>query len=229
VDDRRIIEEQKAYYQARAGEYDEWFLRQGRYDRGPAHRDEWFGEVAAVEAALCDARPSGAILELACGTGLWTRHLVNSATRLTAVDASPDVIALNRERIGSPVVEYVAADLFAWRPPAVYDFVFFGFWLSHVPAARFDAFWQLVRTALRPGGHAFFIDSAMHQDGTAKNQAVDHGGVVRRRLNDGREFDIVKIFYEPDDLRARLGGGWRGYVRATPKYFIYGCVSPVEG
>jgi demethylmenaquinone methyltransferase/2-methoxy-6-polyprenyl-1,4-benzoquinol methylase len=229
VDDRRIIEEQKAYYQARAGEYDEWFLRQGRYDRGPAHHDEWFGEVAVVEAALRDARPSGAILELACGTGLWTRHLVGGATRLTAVDASPEVIALNRERIGSPKMEYVVADLFAWAPPAVYDFVFFGFWLSHVPATRFDGFWQFVRAALRPGGQAFFVDSAIHQDGTAKDQSVDHGGIVRRRLNNGREFDIVKVFYEPGDLRARLGDTWRGYVRGTTKYFIYGCVTPVAG
>ncbi len=30
----RFVKEQIAYYQARAGEYDEWFFRQGRYDRG---------------------------------------------------------------------------------------------------------------------------------------------------------------------------------------------------
>jgi SAM-dependent methyltransferase len=227
MDERRIIEEQKAYYRARAGEYDEWFLREGRYDRGPAHHDDWFGEVAIVEAALRGARPTGAILELACGTGLWTRRLVGEATHLTAVDASPEVIALNRERLRSSKVQYVVADLFDWAPVAVYDVVFFGFWLSHVPAARFDAFWQLVRSALRPGGRAFFVDSTMHQYGTAKDQGVDPHGVARRRLNDGREFDIVKIFYEPGDLRARLGAGWHGYVRATPKYFIYGCVSPV--
>jgi demethylmenaquinone methyltransferase/2-methoxy-6-polyprenyl-1,4-benzoquinol methylase len=230
MDERRIIESQKAYYQARAGEYDEWFLRKGRYDRGPAHHDEWFGEVAVVEAALRDARPSGAILELACGTGLWTRHLIGGATRVTAVDASPEVIALNRQRVGSPSVEYVVADLFAWTPPALYDFVFFGFWLSHVPSTRFDAFWQLVRGALRPGGRAFFVDSAMSQDGTSKDQAtLDHSGVVQRRLNDGREFEVVKVFYAPDDLRARLGEPWRGYVRATREYFIYGCLAPSEG
>jgi demethylmenaquinone methyltransferase/2-methoxy-6-polyprenyl-1,4-benzoquinol methylase len=227
VDDRRIIEAQKAYYRARAGEYDEWFLREGRYDRGPAHRDEWLGEVETVRAALRDAKPSGAILELACGTGLWTQYLAGRAARLTAVDASPEVIALNRARCNAGNVEYVVADLFAWTPQALYDVVFFAFWLSHVPAARFDAFWQMVRAALRPGGVAFFVDSAQHQEGTARDQEVDSGGVVRRRLNDGREFDIVKIFYGPDDLRARLGDRWRGYIRATPKYFIYGCLSPI--
>ncbi len=34
VTDRRILEEQKAYYRARAAEYDEWFYREGRYDHG---------------------------------------------------------------------------------------------------------------------------------------------------------------------------------------------------
>ena len=64
--------EQLTYYRARAAEYDEWFLRRGRYDRGDEHRRLWFDEVAAVEAALIDAHPAGDILELACGTGLWT-------------------------------------------------------------------------------------------------------------------------------------------------------------
>lgn len=33
-----ILQEQIQYYRDRASEYDEWFFRQGRYDRGEAHR-----------------------------------------------------------------------------------------------------------------------------------------------------------------------------------------------
>ena len=29
-----VLASQRAYYRARASEYDAWFLRQGRYDRG---------------------------------------------------------------------------------------------------------------------------------------------------------------------------------------------------
>jgi demethylmenaquinone methyltransferase/2-methoxy-6-polyprenyl-1,4-benzoquinol methylase len=79
-----ILDQQLAYYRARAGEYDEWFLREGRYDRGEEHKRAWFAEVAEVEAALAEARPRGDVLELACGTGIWTRKLVATATRLSA-------------------------------------------------------------------------------------------------------------------------------------------------
>jgi demethylmenaquinone methyltransferase/2-methoxy-6-polyprenyl-1,4-benzoquinol methylase len=106
MEERHLLREQVEYYQARAAEYDQWFLREGRYDRGPAHRAQWFSEVAVVEAALQDALPSGEVLELACGTGLWTQHLVKQHSRVVAIDASPEAIAINRERLQSGVVEY---------------------------------------------------------------------------------------------------------------------------
>ena len=228
MDDRRLLDEQIEYYRARAEEYDEWWFRTGRYDRGEEQRQAWFGEVATVEAALQQAGPAGHILELACGTGLWTRHLVERATALTAVDASPEVLRLNVERVRSPRVEYVQTDLFQWRPDKRYDFVFFGFWLSHVPEHRFEKFWQMVRSALRPGGQAFFVDNLFGQEQTATNHKdIDRLGVVERKLNDGRTFNIVKIFYEPGALERRLAGlGWTGYVRTTGRFFLYGCVQP---
>jgi len=86
--DRASIDEQIAYYRARAGEYDEWLLRTGRYDRGPEHRAVWEAELVAVESALRDELSGGDVLELACGTGLWTRHLAPAHRRVVAVDAS---------------------------------------------------------------------------------------------------------------------------------------------
>src|SRR5262249_61372488 len=127
-------------------------------------------------------------------------------------------------------VTYVEADLFAWEPPATaFDVVFFSFWLSHVPPERFDAFWALVRQALRPGGRFFLLDSRHEPTSTA----VDHrlpectATTLTRRLNDGREFEIVKVFYEPDPLRARLGRvGMAGEVPHTTTYILFPFGSP---
>jgi demethylmenaquinone methyltransferase/2-methoxy-6-polyprenyl-1,4-benzoquinol methylase len=221
--DENILAEQLAYYRARASEYDEWFQREGRYDHGHEHRRLWFEEVAVVEDALVAANPSGEILELACGTGIWTSVLARAASHLTAVDASPEVLQINSSRVGGARVEYVQADLFRWVPSKTYDFVFFAFWLSHVPEERFEAFWSVVKRSLRPGGRAFFIDSLAAPEGTARDQRVEQGGIVERRLNDGRTYRVVKIFHEPPALQERLRkGGWEASVRATPRFFIYG-------
>jgi ubiquinone/menaquinone biosynthesis C-methylase UbiE len=102
-----VIQQQLAYYRARAAEYDQWWLRQGRYDRGPAHTAEWVAEAAMVKSALADFRPAGRILELACGTGIWTEQLLPYADFLTAVDASAEMLEINAVRVRLPPVRYV--------------------------------------------------------------------------------------------------------------------------
>ena len=221
----RLLNEQIAYYQARAGEYDEWFLRKGRYDRGPERNARWVADVQQVRAALDRFRPAGQVLELACGTGLWTQVLAAYPTQITALDASAEVLALNQARLTPGRVRYLQADLFRWQPDQAYDVVFFGFWLSHVPPTHFDAFWQMVRAALAPGGRVFFVDSRYEPTSTATDHSLRarEEFVTTRRLNSGNEFQIVKIFYEPQPLAARLAGlGWQFEIAETNLHFIYG-------
>jgi SAM-dependent methyltransferase len=228
ADDRTLLDDQIAYYRARAAEYDAWWFRTGRFDRGADNNAAWRAEVGIVETAVAEMlaklRPS-TVLELACGTGLFTRHLAPRVAAVTAVDASPEVIAINRSRVASPNVRYVQADLFAFEPDTRYDCVFMSFWLSHVPHARFDAFWSMVRRALAPGGFAYVIDSAHDPTSTAANHPAPdrHAGIVTRKLDDGREFRIVKVFWEPAALADRLRAlGFDADIGATARYFIYG-------
>lgn len=222
--ERRVIAEQVAYYRARAPEYDDWFFRRGAYDHGAAWNARWRAEIDELRAALDAARPAGRILELACGTGLWTERLAPRATALTCIDASPEVIALNRRRMRGTGIRYVCADLFHWQPTARYDFVFFGFWLSHVPAGRFLSFWSMVARCLAPGGRVFFADNRRPPDGSpAATEPLVGAARSRRRLADGREFEIVKIYHRPDDLETHLAAlGWRATVRGTPTFFLHG-------
>jgi hypothetical protein len=105
------------------------------------------------------------------------------------------------------------------RPP-----VFFSFWLSHVPRARFHDFWALVAASLQPDGRVFFIDSRHDPTLHRRDPYVrDEGGDVQgRRLDDGSEHRVVKIYYEPTDLADRLADeGWHADVVGT-RWFIYG-------
>ena len=216
-----LLEEQIAYYRARAPEYDDWYYRRGRYHREPETRRVWASGVAELEAAVDAFAARGQVLELAAGTGLWTQRLVRTATAVTAVDTSPEVLELNHARaagVGAPV-DYVIADLFAWEPPRRYDVVFFGFWLSHVPPAQFDSFWALVDRALAAEGRVFLVD-----DGPKPDRG-DGGGVSRRQLADGRTYDIVKVYRTPEGLRDRLQPlGWSADLRVAAGLFLYGSV-----
>jgi SAM-dependent methyltransferase len=187
-----LLAEQRRYYAARAPEYEDWWWRRGRYALDAEAEERWFADVAEVERALRALAPLGDALELAAGTGIWTRQLVPLADRVVAVDASAETLALN-----DADAEHVVADLFAWEPGERFDLCFFSFWHSHVPAERIDEFWSLVRRALRPGGRVFLVDNG------AGDRSRD-GEEERRSLADGREFRIVKRWWRPDELAARV-------------------------
>jgi 2-polyprenyl-3-methyl-5-hydroxy-6-metoxy-1,4-benzoquinol methylase len=224
-DHDHLLNQQIDYYRARANEYDQWFFRQERYDRGPELNALWFAEVEILHCAVETFKPTGDILELACGTGIWTEHLLQQAGRITAVDASPEALALNRDRTRSAKVRYIQADLFKWQPDRQYDVVFFAFWLSHVPPERFDDFWRFLVSAVKPNGRVFFLDSRYESTSTAKNHRLEdrQSTSTLRRLNDGREFEIVKVFYEPETLTNRLRAlGWHCTIAQTSTYFLYG-------
>ena len=196
-----LLDEQVAYYRAIAPEYHDHALQQV--------------DGTELQAAIAAAALTGDVLELACGPGGWTRILARSATTLTAVDASPEMLALAAEQ--APDARFITANLFEWEPDRRYDAVFFGFFLSHVPEARFDAFGALVARALRPGGRVLFADDGYI---TPDERVYGDGERIRRRLHDGSAFDIVKVPHEPAALEARLRAlGWDVRVYAAAPFY----------
>ena len=212
-----LLSEQKRYYAERAPEYDDWWYRRGRYELDPGALARWQADVAEAEAALGAVVACGTVLELAAGTGIWTRKLVELADRAVAVDANAETLALN-----TPEAELVRADVFAWEPAERFDLVFFSFWLSHVPEERFDEFWSLVRAALDPGGRVFLVDSGAGD--TAHTGTDQADGEETRALADGRTFRIVKRRWAPDELAERvLPLGFELELHDTANgHFLYG-------
>jgi SAM-dependent methyltransferase len=224
-----VLAEQRRYYRERAAEYEDWWFRRGRYAHGTEADAGWFAEVAQLERALDEFAPAGRVLELACGTGLWTARLAGLATSVTALDSSPEVLELARGKIDADSVSFVAADLFAWEPQERYDVCFFSFWLSHVPGELRESFWAKVGRSLAPGGRVFLIDSARSTRASARDHALAEPGEERslRRLADGREFTIVKHWFEAQALQRQIEAlGWEARIAATPEFFVYGEARP---
>jgi demethylmenaquinone methyltransferase/2-methoxy-6-polyprenyl-1,4-benzoquinol methylase len=197
TDDR--MDEQLRYYRARAAEYDV-----SSYGVLTAERD-------SVPHIVDRLAPTGDVLELACGTGVWTVELARHATTLTAVDGAPEMLALAEERLAGSDVQFIRSDIFQWSPTTTYDVVFFAAWLSHVPPELFEEFWSIVARALKPGGRVLVLDElpvrAVHETFVADQ-------VASRTLADGSQHRIVKIFFDPAELAEQLTAlGWNASVR----------------
>lgn len=213
-----------AYYEARAPEYDDWYLRRGRYSHGPIHDAAWNTELDTAGRWLDGLPLHGDIVELAAGTGWWSPLLAEKG-ELSLYDAAAAPLELARERL---VAHGLRAHLHvrdAWATPdRQVDALFAGFWLSHVPRGRLGEFLAMARTWLRPGGTFAFIDSLRDPQSGAADHPAPGDDASLRRVADGREFRIVKVYYEPAELRAALlrAGFASADVTTTGRFFVLG-------
>jgi SAM-dependent methyltransferase len=216
-DVEHLLAEQVEYYRARAPEYDGSTSPEG---------DSLAPQGRRLAEALKEFGPNGRVLEIACGTGQWTRQLLEFDVQVTALDSSPEMIAINKEKIADDSrVRFVNTDVFSWELEKGFDVVLFGNWLSHIPPQRFESFWDLVGDASAPNGRVFFMDEAKdawRHEVTLNETFESHPSVplVRRSLADGRSYRVVKIFWDPQELKARLRGmGWDVSVHSTGAFY----------
>ena len=200
--DRELLDEQIAYYRARAAEYDATSMPPG---------DPFAAHAEAIRDALRAFAPRGRVLELAAGTGQWTGLLADYADELTRdrclagdARAQPGEGGRARQR---PLRGGRRVRAGARRTPSTSSSS-----ASSCPTclpSRFEAFWGVVEGLLAPGGRVFFVDEGRHF--LWREDWIDEAaGIVRRPLPDGTVHRAVKVLWEPDDLagaarRARLG------------------------
>ena len=212
------------YYEARAAEYDDWYLRRGRYAHGPIHDLAWQMELDAATTWLDGLPLHGEIVELAAGTGWWSALLATKG-ELHAYDAAAAPLDRARDRL---LAHRLRAHLHvrdAWAPPdRAVDALFAGFWLSHVPRAAPGGVPRvrprLAEAGRRPSRRSTPCPTPLRDRGPpapARRRTSS-----RRRLADGREFTIPKVLYAPDELAAALrAAALRDVdVRTTGRFFL---------
>ena len=217
-------DEMRAYYAARAPEYDDWYLRRGRYSRGPLADMAWQADLDAATMWLDGLPIGGEIVELAAGTGWWSPLLAQKG-ELSIYDVNDEPLDRARDRLLAHNLRAHIHVRDAWEEPdRQVDALFTGFWLSHVPRQRLPAFLALGRRWLKPGGTYAFIDSLPDPESGAKDGLPVVDDVAVRRLADGREFRIPKVFYAPAELEKALtdAGFSSAEVRTTNRFFLLG-------
>jgi ubiquinone/menaquinone biosynthesis C-methylase UbiE len=180
----------KAYYDARAPEYDEWYRGLGRFDE--LDRPQWDADVQALERAVA-ALPTRRTLDVACGTGFLTRHLGGDVVGL---DQSPRMLAIAAEQ--APNAELVRGDALDLPfEDDSFDRVFAGHFYGHLEPDERATF---LREARRVSPELVVVDSITRPDRNAEE-------MQERLLNDGSRWTVFKRYFEPDRLADELGGG----------------------
>jgi len=199
--DEDLVEEMRAYYEARAPWHDEYM----GYTDNESMEELLRPIVDAVGELLsgCD------VLEIACGTGNWTQVLARRCPRVVAVDACRDPLAIARGKdYPAGRVEVLGADAYSLQGVAS-DFTgaFAADWLSHVPRGRLGEFLRTLHDHLRDGAPVVFVGIAHrdHPDLTPYREDEDGNLICRRTLPDGRAFDVVKNYPTEDELRCIVG------------------------
>lgn len=181
---------ERAYYEQRAHEYDDWYLGTGLY--AERVRPGWHEEVQQLLALVSSIRGSS-LLDVACGTGFLTRHLTG---RVTGLDQSAAMLSIARERL--PAGAFVRGD--ALRLPFAthfFEWLVSGHFYGHLREP--DRF-QFLAEARRVASRVVIIDAAQREN----EQPVQ---VQERVLNDGSRHKVFKRFFTPEQLASELGSG----------------------
>jgi SAM-dependent methyltransferase len=202
----------REYYARRAAEYDRIYAKPERQD-DLRRLAAWVGEWVAGRR----------VLELACGTGWWTRVIAETAASVTATDVNDEVLAVAKTREYARPVRFRRAD--AFDPPAApgeYDAVVAAFWVSHLALSALGPFLDSVDDCLEPGGRVVLLDNRYVEGSSTPVSRRDADGNTyqNRRLDTGATYEVLKNFFDARsiDVRTALPGRERD-ARELPHFW----------
>jgi len=192
------------YYRARAPEYEQIYYRDN-----PTRQ----AELAAEAKRLAELASGKTVLDLACGTGYWTRVMSQTAARITASDIAPEALIEARKKEYGCEISFVQADMFAHSfGDSSFNLVALGFWFSHHPRQRYDQLFDVLTRPLNKDGLIWMIDNNPPAEGSVEMSCqIDEFGnnYKHRYLSDGRSFVILKNYFSRKELETILGSRFR--------------------
>ncbi len=189
----------QSYYAARAQEYDRVYAKPERQ-----------ADLRRIEQWLPALLSGRRVLEVACGTGYWTRLIAPVAASVVAIDSAAETLRIAQQRVPAGNVAFRIGDAYALAPPRrSFDAAFAGFWFSHVPRERQREFLHGLNLALEPGAKVVLLDN-LYVEGSSSviSERDDSGNTYQSRtLEDGSSHRVLKNFPGETELLALAGSG----------------------
>ena len=189
--------ELETYYAKRAAEYEKIYHKPERQADLARMRDDF-------PALLARKR----VLEIACGTGYWTPLIAARAESVVAMDFNEETLEIARTKpYPRKNVSFQQGDAYALPAfPRRFSGCFAGFWWSHIPLGRIDAFLSGLTERLEPGATLVFHDNRYVEGNSTPLSRKDAEGNTyqTRRLVDGSSHEVLKNYPRAAELEKRL-------------------------
>lgn len=199
------------YYAKRAAEYERFYDKPERQ-----------AEYAAIRERVAGLLAGRRVLELACGTGYWTKVMAATAAEVTAFDLNQEVLDVAATKnLPKDKVSFGIADAYALPDLGRrHDALFAGFWWSHVLLQDLDSFLRGAVNAVAPGALIAFLDNRYVEGSNTpvSRRDAQGNGYQPRALEDGSVYEVLKNF--PDDAELLRRASVHG-TQATVENFKY--------
>jgi SAM-dependent methyltransferase len=197
-----ITEQSAQFYAKSASNHDRIYDRPERQD-----------DLEEMREHVAEVLRGHTVLELACGTGYWTRLIAETADKVVATDVNPEMIAMARLRaMPADKVTLRVADAYD-LPADIGDFtaVFIGFWWSHVKREEQEKFLTQLRGKVGKDMFIVLLDDCYVEGSSETVARTDMEGNTYqiRTAPDGERYEIPKTYPSDSGLRKKLASSVR--------------------
>jgi demethylmenaquinone methyltransferase/2-methoxy-6-polyprenyl-1,4-benzoquinol methylase len=185
--------EMEDYYAKRALEYEEIYLKSERQEC-----------INKTKVLLKKYFVNKNVLEVACGTGFWTRVISEVSAKILATDINHEVMDIAKNKEYKCKVEFIQDD--SYRLDEIkekYDALFAGFWFSHIPKSKINEFFEVIEKKLHKNAILVFMDNMYVEGNSTPISGFDDEGnsYQLRKLKDNSRHEVLKNFYDEKNLK----------------------------
>ncbi|MCP4764301.1 MAG: methyltransferase domain-containing protein [archaeon] len=186
----------KEYYATRAKEYEKIYLKPERQN-----------DLKLIRNKLKELFTKKDVLEIACGTGYWTKSIAKVARSIEAVDINSEVLEIAKTKGIQGNISFIQDDVFLLKKiKNKYNAGFGGFWWSHLLKSQIQDFIKVFNSKFQPGALVVFIDNNYVEGSNTPISKTDNEGNTYqiRQLESGKTYEVVKNFPKREDFEFNI-------------------------